>query len=130
LSASWNAWEHFREAIHKTMVTEQELMDMLTTTPARLWELYNEDLVVAEKPADFFDINPENILMIVRDGKIVLYDETIAGKVDLNFSSIKINGREKFVIGDIGDLIKSIRSYKPDFEFTTTGISENYSSVR
>jgi cytosine/adenosine deaminase-related metal-dependent hydrolase len=123
LSAGWNAWSHFRIAIRKPGTTEDKLLSMLTSTPADLWDMKGKgrllenacaDVVVIEQKEDLFELNPENILMVIQKGKIRLFDETLAAQIQLpSFARLTINGRIKFVEGDLPGLINKIRSYCP-----------------
>ena len=123
LSSGWNAWEHFRLGLKQSGITEQNLLDMLTIVPAKLWGLKDRgslkenteaNLVIAEQKAGFFENNPENILMVIQKGKIRLYDESLAGQIQLpSFSKVTINKRVKFVDGDLPGLVNRIRSFCP-----------------
>jgi hypothetical protein len=122
LSTGWNAWEHFRQA----RIGEDELIEMLTVTPAALWGLNDigiikanatADVVIKNKTADFFSTNPDDILLVMHKGKVRLYDETLEGQLRQlpgTFSRVKINNRTKFVEGDLPALMKQIRFYSPN----------------
>jgi cytosine/adenosine deaminase-related metal-dependent hydrolase len=126
LSAGWNAWTHFRIAIRKPGITEGKLLRMLTSTPADLWDMKGKgrllenacaDVMVIEQKEDLFELNPENILMVIQKGKIRLFDETLAAQIQLpSFAKLTIKGRVKFVEGDLPGLINKIRSYCPSIE--------------
>jgi cytosine/adenosine deaminase-related metal-dependent hydrolase len=126
LSSGWNVWEHFRLGLKQSGITEQNLLDMLTSLPAQLWgmkgrgslkENTEADMVIAEQKAGFFENNPENILMVIQKGKVRMYDESLAGQIQLPFfSKVTINKRVKFVEGDLPGLIRKIRSSCPSID--------------
>jgi cytosine/adenosine deaminase-related metal-dependent hydrolase len=141
VSADWNIWEHFRMALNYKVVSEQELYHMVTDVPARVWELNNlgqlqenfvADIVIARRKKElngldaFFTLNPEDILMVIREGAIVLYDESIRpllqhSEQEINgFSRIYLNENLKFVKGDLPDLINRIKEFYPGISFPVT----------
>ena len=86
VSSDWNIWNQLRLARKTKLLTDEELLASLTTVPAKLRGLNagilkenaNADIVVAEKRSGntfdaFFDINPETILLIIKNGNIVLF---------------------------------------------------------
>ena len=126
LSAGWNAWEHFRLALGEPVMTEDLLLDILTSRPTTIWNMFRKgmmaenavaDLVIMEQNQNLFENNPENILMVIQNGKIRLFDESLAGQVQLpGFSRLSVNNRVKFVEGDVPGLINKIRSYHPTID--------------
>lgn len=126
LSANWNAWMHFRLALGEQGVNESALLEMLTIAPAELWDLKDKgvlaenaiaDIVITEQKADLFQNNPEDMLMVIKNGRIRLYDESLAGQIQLpGFSKLSINKRVKYIEGDLPDLLKQIRSYYPSID--------------
>jgi hypothetical protein len=67
---------------------------------------------------DFFQLNPEDILLVVCGGKIVLFDESLhsllANLTATNqFGELIVNGSTKWVIGNPDALIKEIKNYLP-----------------
>lgn len=126
LSAGWNAWMHFRLGLGQPGVNETGILEMLTSAPAELWNLKDKgileknaiaDIVITEQKSDLFQNNPENMLMVIQNGKIRLFDESLANQVKLpNFSKLSINNRVKFIEGDMPALINKIRSYYPSID--------------
>jgi cytosine/adenosine deaminase-related metal-dependent hydrolase len=134
VSADWNIWNQLRVAKKTGLLSNEEIFASLTTSPANLRGLHNigilkensnADVVVAEKksgkPIDvFFELNPEDILMIMKTGNIILFDESLLSQfVDqkintTEFCRICMNGRFKYVKGDPKNLIKQVRSYAKD----------------
>ncbi|MCW3118213.1 MAG: amidohydrolase family protein [Chitinophagaceae bacterium] len=142
LTATWNIWDHLRLARDKKLLTDAELFDGLTVKPAEVWSLNDTgkltgnqwaDIVVAkpgnhqEKWEAFYNLNPEDILLIIHRGNIRLFDAGLMDQVKKNnipiagFSKIYISGTGKYVQGDVPGLMKEIREYHPGitFPFTT-----------
>lgn len=132
LTASWNAWDHFRHAREAGITKVPELLAMLAPVPAMLWDMpgegqlaenNNANIVVMKKTDtstdQFFSLNPWDILMVVHNGTTRLIDESLAGQQEVpgSFSKISMNGVGKFVQGDLGLLVKEIRKHFPAAEF-------------
>lgn len=137
LSANWNIWEQIRLARKTNMLTDKELFDSLTSLPALVWDLNDRGIVEESKAADlviagmknendlqnsFFELNPQDILMVLREGEIILFDEILYAQLNKNinangFSKIFINNVCKYVLGDLVGLIKEIRKYSADVKF-------------
>ncbi len=140
VSADWNLWNHLRLAREQKMVTDEELLNMLTANPDAIWNLPGRE-IKENAPADiiiarnknglqsmdaFFALNPEDILLVMHNGKIKLFDEEIqeqllATKIDLsNFSKVYLNGNSKYVEGNLPALINSIKNYYPEVNLPVT----------
>lgn len=131
LTASWNLWEHLRMARETKMMTDTELFETLTKNPAEMWKQKNggaisvnnkADLVIAKTGVNksfnaFYSLNPEDILLVLHKGEIRLFDEEIKDQLSpdafLKFSKIFINGKGKFVCGDLQGLKKETLKYFP-----------------
>jgi cytosine/adenosine deaminase-related metal-dependent hydrolase len=141
LTASWNIWDHLRLARSTKLVTDTELFDMLTITAAKTWSMNDTgcikedqwaDIVIA-KPANgttgwdsFYQLNPEDILLVLHRGSISLFDAALIEQVKntgihmAGFSKIMVNGSIKYVRGDVPGLMKEISTYNPDINFPVT----------
>jgi cytosine/adenosine deaminase-related metal-dependent hydrolase len=136
LTAGWNIWDHIRLARQAGLLTDNELFDSLTTTPARIWGLQHTgtiipgqfaDLVIAAPP--FYSINPEELLLVIHHGQIRLFDASLhdslasAGMETGIYQPVVVNGRQKYVQGDLPGLVKKIREFYPaaSFPFQTIG---------
>jgi len=133
LSANWNVWEQIRLAKKTNMLTDRELFESLTSSPATVWELNdrgvltegkNADIVIADMKSEnnsmdnFFKLNPEDILLIFKKGEIVLFDESLYSllvqEVTIEeFDKIVINNTSKRVKGDLNQLISKTKKYIP-----------------
>ncbi len=137
LTANWNIWNHLRLARSTQMATDEEILDMLTVTAAHIWRTNSgkikkgkdADLVLAKAPKDgssmdaFYQLNPEDILMVIKNGAIKLFDEELkqqvynAGIDVLKFSKIKLYDRIKYVKGNLPHLSDNIKKYYPEAAF-------------
>ena len=119
LTGSWNIWKHLRRARDLQQLNDDELIAALTTTAARAWNMANygylaagavADIVVARRRTGdqhdaFFAIEPEDILLVLKRGKVILIDSSIRGQLpeaDKLFPLL-VNGCEKLTAGDFRD---------------------------
>jgi len=138
LTAHWNIWEQLRLAREQEKVTDPELFDMLTRTPAHIWGLkdrgslekgFQADIVIA-KPSPgstgwdaFYTLDPRNIQLILYKGNIQLFDGSLLDQLTNasfsldDFYKIHLNGVDKYIRGDLPALISKIRSYYPLADF-------------
>jgi len=137
VSADWDLWRHLCFARDTGLLDDKELFRSITTEAAVVWKLKNKgtlapgsiaDIVIAEKKGDnyfdsFFAVKPENILLLLSRGKIILYDSKLSGQlqklnIDQNkFTGIKIGGRKKYVYGRLDELCSSIKTYASNVSF-------------
>ena len=137
LSAGWNIWDHFRAARKTAMLTDKELFDAGTSTAAMVWDL-NKGIIRAGKDADivvvrsapgksemdnFYALNPDDILLVMHRGIIRLFDESLSDQLKGisfdtgKFSRVIINGKVKFIEGDLSGLVTEIKEFKADVSF-------------
>lgn len=135
LTSSWNIWKHLRLAKKTNMMSNDELFNSVTSNAAAVWGFkdsgktatgYVADIIVAKKRKDqnefgsFYNINPDDILLILHKGEIRLFDETLREQlIDQNFtlgnfSRVNVNGAFKYVQGDLPKLIKEIKQHYPE----------------
>ncbi len=133
LTATWNIWEHLRFARKQKMLSDTELYDSFTSLPARVWNLRNTGEIKESKLANlvilrshlkdsFWDnlyaSNPHDILLVLRRGQILLFDEDLVSQVSMlaidKFSIIQVGGRKKYILGNITDILNTIRFYCKD----------------
>lgn len=135
LSAHWSLWEHLRLARQQLMLTDTELYNSLTVTPAELWPIKgygsivegnSVDIVIAKKKESssmdsFFALTPEDILLVMHNGNIVLFDVEIYSRLKgfeiANFSKVTVGNRGKYVWGNLPGLIRSVKEIYPDAPF-------------
>ncbi|WP_216351051.1 amidohydrolase family protein, partial [Mucilaginibacter polytrichastri] len=132
LTSDWNIWEHLRLAVKTGHLNAAELLASLTTGPAQIWKLNtgeltankDADMVIGrKKPGSLYSLNPEDILLVMHRGKIILFDAEIHQQLaDKNFplqqfDRVKIGDAYKYAIGNITGLMEQIRSYYPEALF-------------
>jgi cytosine/adenosine deaminase-related metal-dependent hydrolase len=128
LTSSWNCWEHFRCGLQTKMITEKELLPMLSQTPALLWNLAwlgevregaIADLLLLPPGDTIFCNNPPDILAVIKQGEFRLADTGLFKKDDLPLSftslssEIVMSGKQKVVYGDFNGLVKEIQQFYP-----------------
>jgi cytosine/adenosine deaminase-related metal-dependent hydrolase len=134
LTGDWNIWDHIRLARKTKFLVDKELFDTLTINAANIWKLNigeiaenrDADLVVAKmkngsSANSFFEIDPEDILMVIHKGKISLFDEELIAQLNginlKNYSRININGTSKYIQGNLPELMQKIKQYYPEASF-------------
>ena len=127
LTAGWNLWEQLRLARKLRMMADEALYQSVTGTAARVWGLPDRgrlepggraDIVIARRPgtggddlACWFEINPADILLVVKDGQVRLADESRYAQLkqqglDVSaLSRIDMPDSAKYVQGDLPALI-------------------------
>jgi cytosine/adenosine deaminase-related metal-dependent hydrolase len=139
LTGTWNIWEHLRIAQQTKKLSNQALYNTLNKNAAKTWQLNNgeietgknADLVVADADNNyeaFFTITPDKILLVICNGAIILFDESLLPQlqnIDLSdYDNISINGASKFVKGKPITLMEQILAYNPQISFPISTIKE------
>jgi cytosine/adenosine deaminase-related metal-dependent hydrolase len=135
LTSDWNIWDHFRSARKSQLLDDEKLYNTLNINAAKAWQISggeiskgkNADLVVAKvkvnkTPYDaFYAITPADILLVIQNGEIKLFDEDMLVQLEnivlAAFSKIYINSICKYVLGDLPGLMTAIRKYHPAAKF-------------
>ena len=133
LTGDWNIWEHIRLARNTQLLADGELFDTITANAAGIWKLnsgkilegVDADLVIVKaknnSQGSFFELNPQDILMVLHKGSISLFDEELYPQfkgISLeNYSKIYLNGACKYVQGDLPELMQKIKHYYPGASF-------------
>jgi cytosine/adenosine deaminase-related metal-dependent hydrolase len=126
LSGDWNVWTHLRRARALGALDDRELYGAVTSTAALAWNRrdlgriapgYAADVVVARKKAHdrweaFFALDPEDLLLVVRAGRVVVCDASLAAGIPRGRSStVWLSGREKHVDEEVPAMIASLRRH-------------------
>jgi cytosine/adenosine deaminase-related metal-dependent hydrolase len=135
LTGDWNIWNHIRLAREVKLLTDTELYRSLNANATAVWETGNNEIkagaiadMVIVKAKDeknvlpaFFDTNPEDILMVIQQGNIRLFDESVCDQLagtDLSgYYKVQINGACKYIQSDVPALMKKIKQYYPEAVF-------------
>ena len=128
-------WNHLRLARDLNYLNDYELFFSISETASKVWGLKSKGKIEINKSADivickkkykknwesFYSINPEDILLIVKNGIVVFIDsELIIQHQNINkddFDVIYINSIKKYIIKGIRNLIQSINALLPEYEF-------------
>jgi cytosine/adenosine deaminase-related metal-dependent hydrolase len=126
LSADWNLWNHLRRARALGVLDDRELFAALTRNAAIAWGRRDTgciapgqigDIVVARKKASdlwdaFFAVTPEDILLVLRNGEIVLCDGPVDAAVGRRLGSVvRIGSSAKWVAEDVPEILARMRHY-------------------
>jgi cytosine/adenosine deaminase-related metal-dependent hydrolase len=137
LTGDWNIWQHLRLARSLKVVSDEELFNMVTRSPAALWNLNNgellpdkeADIVITKKSfnlpflQEIFLTNPEDLLIVIQGGRIRMFDESLFPQINNHiadiskYNCIRIKGILKYVEGDLKSVTESIKHYCNDFIF-------------
>ncbi len=137
LTAGQNIWEHLRKARELGLLSDAEILSSLTNEAAEIWDLKGKgqirvgskaDIVIAKRKAgnlydSFFATNPEDIILIIKDGEIILFDKSVENQISLilsilliekrnSFDEININREIKFVKYRVNDILESLKQYE------------------
>ncbi|WP_448701630.1 amidohydrolase family protein [Mucilaginibacter sp. AW1-3] len=131
LTSTWDLWDHIRMAQTTGMMNDNELYDTLTDNPAKAWKLNcgkiaagkDADIVISKDKGGFCATRPADILMVIHQGNIRLFDEELyeqvsAAHIDTSgYSRIVIGNSCKYVQGDLPGLMEQIKQYQADVQF-------------
>jgi cytosine/adenosine deaminase-related metal-dependent hydrolase len=135
LTADWNFWNHLRLARDLNYLNDSELFLSISKTASKFWGLKTKGEIAVNKLADivickkkysnnwetFYNINPEDILLIIKNGNVVFIDsEIILQRQDIHKNDldvIYINSVKKYITKGIRELVQSIHTILPDFCF-------------
>ncbi|HKI79501.1 MAG TPA: amidohydrolase family protein [Ignavibacteriaceae bacterium] len=134
VSADWNIWNHLRLARQFNQLDDLELFNAVTSLPAKVWNIQPKgeiqkncvaDIVIAENkstsPIDsFFAIDPEKILLVIKNGLPLLVDERLVNCPlfkNKRLDKISIKDSTKFITRGIIELVNDIKAELPDYKF-------------
>jgi hypothetical protein len=67
---------------------------------------------------------PADLLLVMCKGKILLFDESLSPQlkqlVDKGYQKITVGGSEKYIYGDLQNLLREIKGYEPGVKFPIT----------
>jgi len=136
LTGNWNIWDHLQLARKTKLLTDEQLYATLNINPSKTWQLNtgeiaigkNADLIITKQQNGkhgldtFFATTPEDILLVMHNGNIRLFDESLKMQTEHSdsFSKIYMNGAGKYVQGDLPALIQEIEGFYPAVQFPVT----------
>ncbi len=122
LSASADLWEQLRLARSLGPLDEGELLNAVTATPASVLGLKggsisvggHADLLAFRPPSgSLLDSGPEDILLLIKDGRIVLCDDSLRALISSaneSFDALRVRGVVKHVRGRWRELLREARA--------------------
>jgi hypothetical protein len=109
------------------MLTEEELVASLTRGAADIWKIPTGEIatgkqadLVISRARDLFSTTPEDILLIIHQGQIRLFDAVLDIKPLPGFFKISVGERNKYVRGDLPGLMHEIQKHYPAVTFPDT----------
>lgn len=137
ISASWNMWRHFRRAFKLELLQPDQLLSTLTSNPAKIWNLdkkgevkegFFADLTIVDHPGDdpwatFCGAQPTAVLLVVKEGKVVLCDDRIWPQINRinqkhdHFTRLRIGDTYKWIAADVNELMQNIKALAPEVAF-------------
>lgn len=131
LTGHWDIWDHIKLAHETNLLCVKELYQTLNRNAAETWGINtgelnagkDADIAVAKmngaaSPMDrFLSLTPADLLLVMHQGHVRLFDETLYPQIKDNLKSsycrIKIGDSHKYVEGDLAGLIKAIQTHLP-----------------
>lgn len=131
LTAGWNIWEHLRKARELFLLNDEDLFASVTKTASEVWGLKNcgklckgkiADIVIVKKKScnlfdSFYQTEPEDILVILKNGRLVLFDESVKRTSSFitdeleKFNELSLNGKIKFINFDVARILKEVEKF-------------------
>jgi cytosine/adenosine deaminase-related metal-dependent hydrolase len=125
LTGDWNIWSHLRCARAHGGLDDRELFESVTLVAAQAWRRPKTgriapglvaNLVVARRKARnvydaFFAVDPEDILLVLKGGAIVLCDASLDIRPAGQSSSVRIGTSEKWVAEDVPGIVAVLRKW-------------------
>ena len=137
ISSHWSIWHHIKIAKKLNLLSNEALYDSLTKTPRTVWNLPIMDDLTKDVHADFviaknkdktnhwnafYTLNPEDLLLVVENGTILLFDESLLDSLIKEiyieqFSKFEINGSHKYLLGNLPETVHAIKAHYPEAIF-------------
>ena len=130
LTADWNIFENLRVARNLNLLSDEELFFSVTQIAAQVWgmkdygrisEGYKADIVISRQNSgniydSFYNTNPRDILLILKKGKIILFDHSLKDAlsdeiIQNNFEEINVNGKVKLTEYHITETLIGLKKF-------------------
>ena len=116
LSASSNIWEHLRSAKSLNLLSPEEILDCLIKQPGNVLQgISDQGIVVAKKKNEklldsFFDLNPEDLLLVVVNNKVTLIDQSILDGLTEGYTLVKVGNSKKWIESSLASVIHELEA--------------------
>lgn len=133
LTSPWNIWDHIHAAYDLDVLSPQELFAALTLNPTRALGLKNlgqvtpgsvADIVIAMRKDNdpleaFFQLEPQEILLIMKAGRTLIFDATIADQIPdaSRYKPFRVGKTAKYWVRELDDYWRQIEQSSPDNGF-------------
>jgi hypothetical protein len=114
LSASVDLWEQLRMSRELEVLTDRELFESLVKTPRSIFSSIGSSLVIADRKfggafESFFQLTPEDLLLVTIEGRVMLADKTHFNKLKENeYMLLKVGRSEKWVLKEFGCVVSKL----------------------
>ncbi len=118
LTSSSNLWEQLRLARSLQLLTEEEIFETLTRQPFDVFKGISQNgFVIAKRKSNtiwdsFFGIEPEDILMVMIHGSVVLMDHSIINSPAEGFATIRVGSSVKLIQDKWASVVSELESMK------------------
>jgi hypothetical protein len=132
LTSHANIWNHLRCARSLGLLTDQELFRSVTSIPKSIFNFRTSDtsdfIVCKKKTTDlwnsFYEINPEDILLIVKDKIVLLADDTYLPLVNRkSHLPVKVGESVKWIPSEWVQLVRQLEQYDLPLPLSIRSIS-------
>jgi cytosine/adenosine deaminase-related metal-dependent hydrolase len=122
LTAAWSLKSHLHSALKSGLATLPELICMLTSEPAALWDMKQKGSITPGFDADICLYAGDNplegqLMLVMRQGRVLLYHESLQTVLPLDqhipYSRIRYNCEPITLAGNLPRLVKEIQQYYP-----------------
>lgn len=123
LTSPWRVKEHFQMALQGGLVTEEELVAMLTLTAAQTWKFHNKGQIAENKNADIVayssgSLDSARLQLVIKNGEVMVAEETILNSNNKflaeRYSRIRLDGQVLIVKGNLDEIVHSISRFYPE----------------
>jgi cytosine/adenosine deaminase-related metal-dependent hydrolase len=135
ISSAWDLRFHLKQARETDLLSDLELFQSITSIPADIFDYTDRGEIARGKQADvviarkkqknlydaFFDLEPKDILIVIKSGNIVLFDESLyqqwSDKISLTeFDPVMVSGVKKHIRYPVTQLGTEIKEYYPSLK--------------
>jgi hypothetical protein len=115
-SASSNMWEQLRVARSLRLLPDVELYRSVVTEPVKIFSSFiPASQIVAKRKSEnawdaFFELDPEDLLLIVIQHKIMLADQLYFTPDPQQYTLVKIGESEKWIVNELASVVVELKN--------------------